>query len=162
MLSGLKSRKFEASAIAVLLVFVCWGCLTKDAEASMAMQKRAAGKRAFVVTVRITVVFPKSYGPANEKAFASPKLLLSRRLSVGCGGCLLLFRSGRGRLGGQGLQAKLPAQLGFEFGSDVFIVFEELLGVFASLANALALVAEPGAGFLHHVPVHAEIDQVAF
>src|SRR5215831_1796605 len=99
MLSGLKSRKFEASAIALLLGFVSWGCFTKDAEASMAMQKRTANKRDFVVTVRIAVVFPKSYGPASEKDararvyFLYGLLPSRRRFSLRRRGRLFLFRS---------------------------------------------------------------------
>src|SRR5262249_32176747 len=50
---------------------------------------------------------------------------------------------------------------GFDARGDVFIIFQELADVFASLAYALALVAEPGAGFLHDVAVHGQIHQVA-
>src|SRR5207248_9009502 len=45
---------------------------------------------------------------------------------------------------------------------DVFIVFQELFGVLTALANALALVAEPGAGFLHDIVDSGEVEHVAF
>src|SRR5205807_1711136 len=39
---------------------------------------------------------------------------------------------------------------------------QELLGVLASLANAFALIAEPSAGLLHQIVVHAQVQQVTF
>ena len=50
----------------------------------------------------------------------------------------------------------------FELLANIVVVLEELLGVLASLADALALVAEPRAALFDHVLSHAEIDQVAF
>ena len=44
----------------------------------------------------------------------------------------------------------------------VRIVLQELAGVLAALADALALVAEPGAALLDQVLRHAQIEQVAF
>src|SRR5262249_9006965 len=44
---------------------------------------------------------------------------------------------------------------------DVRVFLEKLLGVLASLTNALAVVREPGAGFLHDAGFDAEIDQFA-
>src|SRR5580658_9225726 len=49
-----------------------------------------------------------------------------------------------------------------ELGHGVFVVFKELAGVFAALADALALIAEPRPGFLEKVVVHGDIEQVAF
>ena len=46
--------------------------------------------------------------------------------------------------------------------ADVGIVLQELAGVLAALADALALVAVPGAALLDDVLRHAEIDQIAF
>ena len=51
----------------------------------------------------------------------------------------------------QDFQAQLLPQLSFQLGHHVFVVFQELLDVFAALADALAFVAEPGAGLLHDV-----------
>ena len=42
------------------------------------------------------------------------------------------------------------------------VVLEELAGVFAALADALAFIAEPGAALFDDVVGDAEIDQVAF
>src|SRR3954470_11111029 len=54
--------------------------------------------------------------------------------------------------------------LGFRLdaGEEVFVLFQELAGVFTALSDALGLVAEPGAGLLHDIVVHGEIEQVAF
>src|SRR5712692_5568011 len=61
-----------------------------------------------------------------------------------------------------GNQAERLAHLGFELGIDFLVVFEELARILAALANALALVAEPSAGFLEQVEIHGQIDEVTF
>ena len=43
----------------------------------------------------------------------------------------------------------------------VGVLLEELFGVLATLANALAVIGEPGAGFLDDAGLNAEIDQLA-
>ena len=43
----------------------------------------------------------------------------------------------------------------------VGVLLEEIAGVFASLTDALAVEAEPGAGFFDHVVNHAEIEKIA-
>src|SRR5580700_6953973 len=48
-----------------------------------------------------------------------------------------------------------------DFSRDVGIGLEEAFGVLAALADALAVVGEPGAGFLHDAGLDAEIDQFA-
>src|SRR5580700_8118129 len=49
----------------------------------------------------------------------------------------------------------------FDFGRDIGIGLEEAFGVLAALADALAVIGEPGAGFLHDAGLDAEIDQFA-
>src|SRR5204862_3892485 len=44
---------------------------------------------------------------------------------------------------------------------DVGIFLETELGVLPALADALAVVGEPGARFLHHPGLDAEVDQLA-
>src|SRR5581483_8799038 len=60
-----------------------------------------------------------------------------------------------------GDQAGVLADRGLDAVGDVGILLEEDLGVLAALADALAVVGEPGAGFLHHAGLDAEIDQFA-
>src|SRR5258708_17117374 len=81
--------------------------------------------------------------------------------------CALLWRSlGRcGRWLRMGCSLDQPqglANFGIELGHGVFVVFEELAGVFAALADAFAFVAEPGAGFFEDIVVDGDIEQVAF
>src|SRR5437763_332107 len=47
-------------------------------------------------------------------------------------------------------QAQCPAQVGIDFSSNIRIVLQKLADVFTYLADALALVAEPGAALLDH------------
>src|SRR6202451_609403 len=49
----------------------------------------------------------------------------------------------------------------FDFCRDVGIGLEKAFGVLAALADALAVIGEPGAGFLHDAGLDAEIDQFA-
>src|SRR5271166_1744254 len=83
-----------------------------------------------------------------------------------CGDSCALRRSlcsgRRLRLGWSCDQAQGFAHFGVELGHGVFIVFQELAGVFAALADALAFVAEPGAGFFEDVVVHGDVEQIAF
>src|SRR5215472_14656682 len=85
-----------------------------------------------------------------------------RHLAVRGGGGLLLFRCWRRRFGRESFQAQLAPQLGFELCGDVLVVFEELLDVLAALADALALVTKPRAGFFHQISKNSQIDQIAF
>ena len=59
------------------------------------------------------------------------------------------------------MQADGFAHFSFELGGDVFVLFQELLGILAALADALATIAEPGAGFLNDVVQNAQIEHVA-
>src|ERR1700735_4326328 len=59
-------------------------------------------------------------------------------------------------------QSKRLAHFHIELGHGVFVVFEELAGIFAALANALALITEPRARLFEEVAVHRDIEQVAF
>ena len=54
------------------------------------------------------------------------------------------------------------AHLGFELDHCVFILFEEGARVFATLTDAFAFVAVPGAGFLHDVLNRGHVEQIAF
>src|SRR5580698_10865197 len=49
----------------------------------------------------------------------------------------------------------------FDFCRDVGIGLEEAFGVLAALADALAVIGEPGAGFFDDAGLDAEIDQFA-
>src|SRR5207248_10502271 len=72
------------------------------------------------------------------------------------------FRSRRGsRLGAVPYQAKSFAQSGVQLRPDVGVIAQKLTSVLATLANPLALVAVPGAGFFDQVLSDAEVDQVA-
>src|SRR5438105_4787615 len=59
------------------------------------------------------------------------------------------------------VQAHRLAYFGLEFGGDVGIFFQEVAGILAALANTLALVAEPGAGFFYNIVQRANVEQVA-
>src|SRR5271163_3666490 len=73
-------------------------------------------------------------------------------LGGGCGSWL------RGALS----QSQRLAYLGVEFGHDVLVVFQELAGILAALADALAFVAVPRAGLFDDVVVRSQIKQIAF
>src|SRR3974390_282213 len=66
------------------------------------------------------------------------------------------------RLFGHRRQPQRLADFGLQLLADIRVVLEELLGVFAALANAVALVAEPRTRLLHQVHVHRQVDEVAF
>src|SRR5580700_8106206 len=59
-------------------------------------------------------------------------------------------------------QSQRLAHFRIQLGHGVFVVFEELAGVFAALADAFAFVAEPRAGFFEEVVIDGDIEQVAF
>src|SRR5262245_59031803 len=67
--------------------------------------------------------------------------LLSRRLLFAVG--VALGGAGENLLGDQ---AGVLADGGFDLGGDVGVRLQERLGVFAALAEALAVIGEPGAG----------------
>src|SRR5262245_51395343 len=60
-----------------------------------------------------------------------------------------------------GDEAGVLADGGLDLGGDVGIVLEEELGVLAALADALAVVGEPGARLLHHAGLDPEVDELA-
>src|SRR3974390_123459 len=66
------------------------------------------------------------------------------------------------RLFGHRRQPQRLADFGLQLLADVRVVLEELLGVFAALADAVALVAEPRTRLLHQVQVDRQVDEVAF
>src|SRR5271163_4659616 len=86
----------------------------------------------------------------------------------GCDACALSLRGSLPRCGcrlcwsGRRNQSQCLAHFGIELGHGVFVVLEELACVFAALADALALVTKPGAGFFEEVIVHRDVKQVAF
>ena len=61
-----------------------------------------------------------------------------------------------------GQQAERGAQLGIDLAAHFRILFQELAGVVAALADALALVAEPGAALLDQVAGDADVEQITF
>src|SRR5260370_13143872 len=93
---------------------------------------------------------------------------LGSRARHGCDSRTLrrgLRRSSRGlslRLRWSSNQSQSFTHFRVQLRHSVFVVFEELAGVFAALADALAFVAEPRAGFLENVVVHRDIEQIAF
>src|SRR5262245_58197261 len=58
-------------------------------------------------------------------------------------------------------QAGILAHGSFDFAGDVRVLFQKLLGILAALTDPLAVIREPGAGFLNHAGLDAEIDQFA-
>src|SRR6478609_4027989 len=61
----------------------------------------------------------------------------------------------------RGQSHRLP-DLSFKAGRDVLVVLQELAGVLASLADALAFIAEPRARLFENVLIHGNIEQIAF
>src|SRR5215831_10519537 len=84
------------------------------------------------------------------------------RFSMHCCGRLFLLGSRRRRFGSQSLQAQFSAQIGFQFGGDISIVFQELFHILAALPDTFAAIAEPCPGLLHHVFGYAQVHQIAF
>src|SRR5690242_9841436 len=60
-----------------------------------------------------------------------------------------------------GDEAGIGADRALDRIGDFGIVLEILLGVLAALADALAVIGEPGAGFLDHAGLDTEIDEFA-
>src|SRR5580704_11956202 len=75
-------------------------------------------------------------------------------VSVGLGGVDIVENA-------LGDQAGILAYGAFDLVGDIRVFLQELLGVLAPLPQTLALVAEPGARFLHHASLDAEIDKLA-
>src|SRR5262249_57460929 len=81
-------------------------------------------------------------------------------------GCSRLFRrvlvlallAGENSLGDE---AGILPDRGLDLGGDVGVGPEEGLGVLAALADALAVVGEPGARLFDHARLDADIDQLA-
>src|SRR5207244_2498350 len=61
----------------------------------------------------------------------------------------------------RGYQPQALADFGLKLRSCVFVVFQELAGVFAALSDALSLIAVPGAGFFQNVVICGQIQQIA-
>src|ERR1700756_1043223 len=55
---------------------------------------------------------------------------------------------------------RLP-HLGVQLGHDVLVIFQELAGILAPLANAFALIAEPRPRLLKNIVVDRDVEQVA-
>src|ERR1700757_86831 len=81
-------------------------------------------------------------------------LLLRRLLAVG----VALGIAGENLLGDQ---AGVLADRGLDLGGDVGVGLQERLGVLAALAEALAVIGEPRAGFLYDAGLDAEIEDLA-
>src|SRR6185437_1961268 len=62
---------------------------------------------------------------------------------------------------GIGNEAGIGADGALDGVGGLGIVLQILLGVFAALADALAVIGEPRAGFLDHAGLDAEIEQFA-
>src|SRR5215813_2674697 len=60
-----------------------------------------------------------------------------------------------------GDQAGVLADRGLDLVADVRVALEEILRVLATLADALAVVGEPGARLLDHAGLDAEVDDLA-
>src|SRR5271170_1783857 len=96
-------------------------------------------------------------------AFTPMLLLRSNRLlgydrAVGWDGW---NRWGFNGFGGRA-DAQLLPDLRVELGKNVGVILEEAADVFAALADAFAVIAVPGAGLLHDVVQHGQIEDVAF
>src|SRR5579872_6792412 len=68
------------------------------------------------------------------------------------------------RAAGQNLlsdQARVLADRGFDLGGDIGVGLEERFRVFAALTQPLAVIGEPGAGFLDNAGLDAEVQNLA-
>ena len=132
-----------------------------------------AGWRYTTVLSLVGVVSPSRQGrPVGSWSGLSGAHLLPKDCAVGecCPGGLLTcrrfpgprgLRAGRRRLAtGHTRQPQDLPELLLDGGGDVRMVLEILLGVFASLANAVLLVRIPGAAFVHEAFVAREILEV--
>src|SRR5260370_23600451 len=93
---------------------------------------------------------------ASATAQAARTSILRRLLTVGVG---VAFRGARQDLFGD--QSGVLPDRGLDLGGHVGIGLEEGLRVFAALAEALAVIREPGAGFLDDAGLDAEIEDLA-
>src|ERR1039458_6440556 len=76
--------------------------------------------------------------------------------------CSPVRRGGHGRRLRRALrQSQRLAYFSVQLRHDVFVVFQELAGILASLANAFALVAEPRSGLLEDVVVHSDVEHIS-
>src|SRR5271169_2836172 len=118
----------------------------------------AAGKRAEVPAPHDRLALRRYRCPSN----------LGKSTWHGCDSRTLSLRRSLPRRGHRlrrrrsGNQPQRLAHFRVELGHGVFVVFEELPGVFAALADAFTFIAEPRAGFLENIIVHRDIEQVAF
>src|ERR1700733_2096039 len=93
-----------------------------------------------------------------------PMLLLCSNGLLGCDRAVGWDLWNRRRFDGfgGGADAQLLPNLRVELGEDVGVVLEEGADVFAALADAVAVIAVPGAGFLDNVVQHGQIKHVPF
>src|SRR5438034_2219314 len=95
------------------------------------------------------------WGSHNCRSRVNPRIGGSALL----GGVLVLaLLAGEDSLGNE---AGVLPDRGLDLGGDVGIGLEERLGVLAALADALAVIGEPGARLLDDARLHAEVDQLA-
>src|SRR3954470_15894485 len=65
---------------------------------------------------------------------------------------------------GRGLRRNQPqclAHLGLQLGHYIFVIFQKLAGILASLTDAFSFVAVPGTRFLQDVLVRRQVEQIA-
>src|SRR5215467_12459551 len=104
---------------------------------------------------------PKEERRRNESG-AACLLPATSKANPSFGVCVLTAALGAaGRHHGVGHQAGVGAHGLLDCRRHLGIVLEELLGVLAALADALAIVGEPGAGLLHDARLHTEIQELA-
>src|SRR5260221_12222489 len=95
----------------------------------------------------------------DEPVFTRENTLLAdHALALRGGGFGAAFD--HGPLGGAE-DADGAADLPFDLSEEVGVLFDELLGVLAALAEADVAVGEPGAGFLDDLVLEADVDQLA-
>src|SRR5580692_3363469 len=91
--------------------------------------------------------------------------LLAHRLRLGGqrvdGGADRRCAAGQGRAADVALDAVVGEHLHLDLAGHVGVVAQVLLGVLASLTDAIALEAEPGARLLDRAALGAEVDQIA-
>src|SRR4051812_22503228 len=99
-------------------------------------------------------------GPVGAGASARPRPSVTSPVPLlrGFGGVVLI---GRRHHHGVGDHAGLLAHPGLDRVGHVRVIPQELLGVLPALADALAVIAEPGARLLDDTGLHAEIEQLA-
>jgi hypothetical protein len=75
---------------------------------------------------------------------------------------MLLLSGGSLGLGFGRHQTDGLAHLALDADGDVFVLLQEIARILTALADALTLIAEPGAGLLHDVVVNRQVQHVAF